>query len=108
MQLTSYIIFVLNQPMPLPNDNTILCIEDKQFYIDFPFPMIKPLTDKYEDFLLRLVDINDLIKLWMSLILEKSVIFVSKFKECLFLAIEALSNLAYPLELPHIIVSTLP
>lgn len=44
----------------------------------------------------------------MSLILEKSVILISKYKECLFLAIEALSNLTYPLELPHIIVSTLP
>lgn len=49
--------------MPLPSDNKILSIGNMQFFLEFPFPSIKPMTDKYEDFLLKLIDINDLVKL---------------------------------------------
>lgn len=45
--------------------------------LNHPLEKSLPLTYYYEDFLLSLIDIQDLIQLWTGLILEKSVIILS-------------------------------
>jgi hypothetical protein len=101
--------FVTSVPLPPPGKISVL-YKTSAFTINFVRPTVNslPLADVPFELLFRALDIQNILLLWSSVLLEFKVVLHSKHTALLGIVCESITSLLYPFRWFHIYIPLLP